>query len=117
MKNWCYKKGKEEKEEKKKKELPPIPVIKTKTTTPLAVTPFRAYCKSGSAPPGKDHLEPDGRRCGLAILNAARKAAWNLLSYEEQESYREVAAQRTRDLKAAAGDDAESDGDVEMEVA
>ena len=115
MKNWCSKKGQDEKKEKKKKELLPIPAIKT--TTPLAVTPFRAYCKSGSAPPGKDHLEPDGRRCGLAILNAARKAAWNLLSSEEQESYREVAAQRTRDLKAAAGDDAESNGDVEMEVA
>ena len=113
MKNWCAKKAKE----KKKQVLPEIPVIMTRPTEPQDVTPFEAYCQGGCAPAGKDHLEPDGSRCGLTILNAARQAAWDLLPSEEQEAYREVAAQQTRDLKAAAGDHADSDGNVVTEVA
>ncbi|PIL25725.1 hypothetical protein GSI_11475 [Ganoderma sinense ZZ0214-1] len=62
----------------------PLPVKRK----PRTITPFDAYCKTGPAPKGSDYAD---KRCNLGELRAARKAAWDKLSPDEQDNYRTVA--------------------------
>ena len=55
---------------------------------PRTITAFDAFCKRGPSPKGSDFVD---KRCNLGDLRNARKAAWDLLSPEEQDDYRTVA--------------------------
>ncbi|KAI1783820.1 hypothetical protein LXA43DRAFT_1102081 [Ganoderma leucocontextum] len=95
LKNW---RTRNKRQGGKKWTPPPMPApLKRKARV---TTPFEAFCKSDEAPKGGEYVTADGRRrCDIQALQAARQAAWNKLSEDEQHRYREAA----KDMVAERG--------------
>ncbi len=95
LKNW---RTRTKRQGVKKWTPPPMPVpLKCK---PRLTTAFEAFSKSANTPQGSMYVTTEGRpRCDIKALGAARKAAWEKLSEEDQQQYIQVA----RDMDTAKG--------------